>query len=183
MKKLVEFSALGVIPTPWSVPDIGNVTAADGRRVRFAKRAKKSDLTKGIANLEDWQKHVRNCASSVYGKETEPHRGPVRVVMRFTAKTPEGSKAGQLWDVDLKWNPKANKGDGDWTKTGKRGYMADLVNLFKGTEDAMEGTVYHNDVKTRLLTAGCFYGKFDGVQVTVYAIEPEDFPGDDAEGV
>lgn len=173
MKKLVTFSAVGLDVVPWSVPEIGVNRRNPAKPVRFTKRAKKSKLHQGSASLSDWQKHVKSCAIDAMAAISIPV-GPVRVHIEFFARTPKGKKHGQLWEVPLRWNDEA----GEYVKTQPRSKTEpDLVNLFKGTEDAIQGACVENDVQTRMMSCAAFYGPIPGCIVTVYQIEPNDFPG------
>lgn len=173
MKKIVQFEALGIEPVPWSVPEIG-VANRGGKRVRFTTRSKKSKLALGKASLEDWQKHVANSAREAMA--TIPiQTGPLKIHFEFRVHPPDGKASGQIWDVPIRWNDDK----GVFTKTQPRGKPeADVVNLMKGTEDALEGIVFENDVQTRIVSASMLYGPVDGVRVFVYQIGPEDFPGE-----
>lgn len=169
MKKLTTFQALGLAVVPWSVPEICK-TKAGGR---FTKRRKKSNLVLGKASLEDWQLHVANAARLAMASVPRP-LGPLKLQIEFFAKTPKGKRHGQLWDVPLRWNEDSQ----EYTKTQPRSKPeADLCNMLKGTEDALQGVVMENDVQTRGFSVHAFYGPVDGVTVTVYEIEPHDFPG------
>jgi Holliday junction resolvase RusA-like endonuclease len=172
MKKLAVIEAFGVRATPWSVPDIGNVTTRTGKRIRFARRRKKSDIDRGSVSLEHWQQFVCRAAREAWPNE-DFYTGPVLIEFEFYTRTPEGKQHGQLWEVPVKLNKK-----GEWGKTQPFGMPEpDLVNMIKGTEDAIAGVIFPNDVQTRMVSAVTLYGRAPGVRVTVYAIEPEDFPG------
>jgi len=172
MKKLVTFQAFGLAVVPWSVPEIG-VNRRGAKPVRFTKRSKKSKLFLGKASLEDWQKFVAEAAREAMATIPIPI-GPIRLHIEFHARTPKGKRHGQLWEVPLKWNDEAGK----FVKTQPRSKPEpDLANMFKGTEDAIQGTILTDDVQTRVISAITVFGPVDGVIVSVYAIEPEDFPG------
>jgi Holliday junction resolvase RusA-like endonuclease len=172
MKKLVTFSAFGLAVVPWSVPEIG-VNRRGAKPVRFTKRSKKSKLSLGKASLEDWQKFVANAGREAMAKIPMP-LGSIRLHIVFHTKTPKGKKHGQLWEVPLKWNEKA----GMFVKSQPRGKPEpDLINMFKGTEDAIESVILTNDVQSRVISALTVYGPVVGVIVSVYEVEPTDFPG------
>lgn len=172
MKKVVQFEALGIDPVPWSVPEIGVVNRG-GKRVRFTTRSKKTNLASGKASLEDWQKHVAAAGREAMAKIPKPV-GPLKLNFRFMARPPEGKKSGELWNVPIRWN----EDKGLFTKTQPRGKPEpDLVNLIKGTEDALQGIVFEDDIQTRSVSGCCFYGHVSGVQVTVYEFDPDDFKG------
>jgi Holliday junction resolvase RusA-like endonuclease len=184
MRKLVVIEAFGIDVTPWSVPTIGvNRRTKSGKPTRFVKRDKKSNLDRGSASLEHWQAFVKGAAKEAWAfpkfhplaaEPRPPFVGPVHLEIEFYARTPTGKKHGQLWEVPLKLNAKT----GEYGKTRPRGKSeADLINMFKGTEDAICEVVLANDVQTRMVTAVTLYGRAPGVRVTVYAIDPEDFPG------
>lgn len=170
MKKVVQFEAMGIEPVPWSVPEIG-VTNRGGKRVRFTTRSKKSNLAGGKASLEDWQRYI--AASAKQAMEKTPRlTGTIKLHFEFYVRPPAGKEESGTWEAPLRWN----EDKGQYTKTQPRGKPeADLTNLIKGTEDALEGIVFENDVQTRAISAGMFYGPTDGVKITVYRIidEPE----------
>jgi len=161
MKKLCEFSVLGFDVVPWSVPNI----ARGGRQWR----SKKTIGHLGKLSLVDWQAAVRTQAWKAW--QQPPVAVSCRVHIEFLTRTPKGCRPGQLWRVGVKQNDK-----GQWVKEGRS--PADLCNFFKGTEDAVESVVYHNDCQTRMMSAIALYGPEPGVRVTVYEIEASDFPGD-----
>jgi Holliday junction resolvase RusA-like endonuclease len=172
MKLLVSFKAIGVPPVPWSVPNIG-VANRGGKRVRFARRGKKSCVALGKANLEDWQRLVAtNAKEAMDAAGLSIQTGPLCVSMKFLRQTPEGRRDGELWTVPVKWDEAKEK----FVKQGRS--EPDVTNLFKGTEDALHGVVFGDDCQDRMISARTCYGRFDGVEVRVYAIEPGDFPGD-----
>lgn len=173
MRKLLAFKAMGLAVVPWSVPDIGVATAAGGRRVRFARRGKKSRLAEGKASLEDWQRFVADAGREALG-DSGVYAGPIKLHIDFYARTPKGRRHGELWAVDVRWD----ESKGAWSKrTVKGGNDPDLTNMFKGTEDAIAGVLFANDVQCRITSAAAWFGPADGVTVTIYAIEPGDFPG------
>lgn len=174
MKKIVQFEALGIEPVPWSVPEIGVVNRG-GKRIRFTTRSKKTNLASGKASLEDWQKHVAAAAATAMEKIPKPV-GMLKLHFEFRVRPPEGKSAGELWNVPLRWNEEKSQ----YIKTQPRGKPeADLVNLVKGTEDALEGVVFENDVQTRIVSAIALYGRINGVRVYVYQIDPDDYMGDE----
>ena len=173
MKKLVAFECLGLAVVPWSVPEIGVSRREGCKPHRFTRRSKKSRLAFGKASLDDWQRYVAGAAREAMAAVPIP-AGPVRVHMEFLARTPAGRRHGELWDVPLRFR----EDKGAFTKTQPRGKPeADLVNMFKGTEDAIQGVVFEDDVQSRMISAIALFGPADGVRVSVYAIEPGDFPG------
>lgn len=172
MRKLVTFDCFGLMPVPWSVPEIG-VAHRGGKRIRFTKRSKKSQLHLGRANLDDWQKFVAESAREAMASVPIP-TGPVKLHIEFFVKTPPGKRHGSLWEVPITWNEEA----GEFTKSQPRGKPEpDLVNLIKGTEDALQGVCVENDVQTRMMSSITFYGPLDGCRVHIHLIEPTDFPG------
>lgn len=172
MRKLAVIEAFGVDVAPWSVPDIGvNRKTKSGKPARFARRRKKSNLDRGSVSLEHWQRFVREAAREVW--PGEPFVGPVYLEIEFYARTPAGKKQGELWAVPLRRNK-----DGGWGKSQpRRKPEPDLINMFKGTEDAICEVVLANDVQTRMVAAVTLFGRAPGVKVTVYEIEADDFPG------
>lgn len=172
MKKLVSFDCFGVACVPWSVPEIG-VSRRGPKPVRFTKRSKKSKLHEGKASLDDWQRYVKLCATEAMQAIPIPI-GSIKLHIEFHSETPKGKRHGELWNVPLRWNDEAS----EYTKTQPRGKPeADLVNMFKGTEDALQGAVFANDVQTRMLSSVAIYGPMNGIRVFVYTIEDTDFVG------
>jgi Holliday junction resolvase RusA-like endonuclease len=173
MRKLVEFSALGLEPVPWSVPDIGTGKNKAGKKFRFTTRRKKSNLAAGKASLDDWQTHVAKAAREAMAA-IPVATGPIRIHFEFYCMTPQGRRHGELWEAPIRWNEEK----GEFTKTGPRGKSEpDLTNMVKGAEDALEGIVFANDCLARLSSGVTLFGPAPGVKVVVYEIEPGDFPG------
>ena len=174
MRHLVSFKCMGVAVVPWSVPEIGQGITKTGRKYRRVGRRKKSNIAAGQVSLDQWQQLVRLSASDAM-ERIPVTIGPVKLVINFFARTPKGKKHGQLWEVPLKFNSET----GEYTKSQPRGKPeADLINMFKGTEDAIQGVVMENDVQTRQIAATTLYGPLNGVEVHVYEIEPTDHPGE-----
>lgn len=173
MFKLVTFQVLGCEPCPWSVPHFGTGTSKAGKKFRFMTYDKKSKPEQGILNLPDWAAKVAAAARDAMGGR-DPWTCPVKLHFDFFTRTPPGRRHGELWDCPVKLSPKTKK----WGKSGPRGRSEpDLLNLVKGTEDALQGIVIANDCQTRLTSAAPWFGPTPGVKVTAYAIEPSDFPG------
>lgn len=168
MRKLVTFAVWGYDACPWSVPYIGRNGGS------FQK--KKSRPAEGILNLPDWQKVVKAAAvKAMTEANAEIILGPTKTHIEFFKQTPPGHRDGEIWTIGVEWNPEAAKGKGAWVKVGKS--QPDILNLFKGTEDAIENVTYGNDVQTAIISSSRWYGPRPGVRVTVYAIEPGDYPG------
>lgn len=169
MRKVVVIPVMGYEASPWTVPVV--------TRWGGCVRKKKTNLAKGILNLADWQDKVAKAAR--FAMEGIPLLiGPVRLHFEFFAKTPKGRRDGELWGVTVRWSEKANKGAGGWVKDAPRGHQEpDLLNLAKGTEDALQGIVFANDVQARIRSESAMYGPDPGARITVYAIERGDFPG------
>jgi Holliday junction resolvase RusA-like endonuclease len=168
MKKLVTFAVLGYEACPWSVPFIGRNGGS------FQK--KKSRFAAGILNLPDWQAVVKAEAEKAMAAAGAPIQlGPTKTHIDFYTVTPPGRRHGEIWTVGVRWNPTAAKGKGAWVKEGKS--QPDILNLFKGTEDAIESVTYGNDVQTSIISSARWYAPVPGVKVTVYVIEPGDYPG------
>lgn len=173
MRKIVQFCVWGYEACPWSVPFIG--------RNGGSFQTKKSRPVAGILNLPDWQTAVRNAAKeAMEAAGSSLVVGPVKTHIEFFTVTPPGRRHGELWTVGVKWNPdakrKGSKVKGAWVKMGRS--QPDILNLFKGTEDAIENISYGNDVQTSIISSSRWYGPRAGVRVTVYAIEPGDYPGE-----
>jgi Holliday junction resolvase RusA-like endonuclease len=168
MRKLVKFEVWGYEACPWSVPFIG--------RHGGSFQTKKSRPYAGVLNLPDWQAVVRTAAEKAMGEANEEMvTGPTKTHIEFFRKTPPGHRHGEIWTVGVEWNPDAAKGKGAWVKVGN--VQPDILNLFKGTEDAIENVTYANDVQTAIISSSRWYGPMSGVRVTVYLIEPGDYPG------
>jgi Holliday junction resolvase RusA-like endonuclease len=169
---VITFSAWGIVPVPWSVPDVGTGVSKKGKRFRFATRSKKSALHKGIGSFEDWQVHVRTSASqAMLEASTRIFTTPVAISVVFVLPTPAGHKHGEIAAPTIEWNEKTQK----WSK---RGGLADLANLLKGIEDAIEGVVMANDVQTRVIErTAVIWGQIPGAIVTVRELEMSEFPG------
>jgi Holliday junction resolvase RusA-like endonuclease len=54
--------------------------------------------------------------------------------------------------------------------------VPDLVNLFKGTEDALARVVIGNDAQVVAIQTARLYGPQDGVRVRAYALDAGDRP-------
>ncbi len=161
MTLLLEFGVYGADAVPWSVP---NVTAS-GRTYR----TKKTVAHLGKLSFEDWQQSVKEAAVKAMDG-MPPAVGSVMLSLTFFRETPPGYRHGQLWEVKVAKNENSK-----WTKRGK--ISADLVNLFKGTEDAAQDILYHNDVQVRSSRGLCLYGPMAGVQIAVHLIDTSDYPG------
>jgi hypothetical protein len=184
MKLITTFEVLGVEAVPWTVPNIGNTTTKTGKRVRFARRSKKSSPASGRYSLEDWQSTVRSAA--VASMRSAGYTGPLtdqmHVKYEFFATTPAGKRHGELWPVELSWDKKKHC----WSKTSRDGKTdPDLTNVIKSTEDGMAATrhavadaVFENDCVVRSMSAVTLFGPMPGVRVSVYVIEDADYPGE-----
>ncbi len=162
MRPLVKIDILGIECVPWSVPDIGNRRFANGTKGhRFAKQNPR---------MVKWQEYVTVEAKKAMTR-LPLTLGPVLLSLTFFKRTPVGKKHGQLWEIPVEWNEEKEK----YVKKGRS--SPDLINLFKGTEDALEGVVYGNDGQSCIVSSERLYGPLDGVQVQVYEIEPGDYPG------
>jgi Holliday junction resolvase RusA-like endonuclease len=172
MRKVVAFEVWGYEACPWSVPFIG--------RHGGSFQTKKSRPHAGILNLPDWQKVVRDAAVAAFAKiGGQLVLAPTKTHIEFFKTTPPGHRHGELWTIGVEWNPDKKNGKGrptgGWVKVGKS--QPDILNLFKGTEDAIENVIYGNDVQTSIISSSRWYGPMPGVRVTVYAIDPGDYPG------
>jgi Holliday junction resolvase RusA-like endonuclease len=168
MKLILDMTLLGWTPVPWSVPTVGSSVTKSGRRFSFVRRDKKSDPWGDSLNLEDWQMLVRREGERA---GIEPATSPVAVAITFVFETPPGHRHGAIVTPLVKFNHEKRA----WVKHGPR--LADLTNLAKGTEDALEGVAYVNDVLIRKSTHIALYGPRPGVRVTVSVIEAGDYPG------
>lgn len=176
----MTFSVLGVEAVPWSVPDIGTTTTKSGRRVRFARRRKRSNVGAGQYSLDDWEAAVRS--SAVAAMRGAGYTGPVtcqiHVKYSFFAKTPTGKKHGQIWPVELAWDEKKRA----WSKKSRGGKTdPDLTNVVKSTEDGFQGAAAENDCVVASMEAGRFFGPVPGVRISVYELEENDHPGEGGE--
>ncbi|MBX6312053.1 MAG: RusA family crossover junction endodeoxyribonuclease [Isosphaeraceae bacterium] len=163
MRLICAFDVRGPL-VPWSVPDIG-VRRVGNKSWRFTKKN---------APLEAWQAVVREAAVRAMAG-VGPVTEPVFVRLVFTKRAPEGKRPGQLWYAKVVRNK-----SGKYVTVGKeRKGLGDTLNYFKGTEDALQSVIYGNDSLTCLISSARLYGRFDGVSVSVYEIEPGDFPGEE----
>lgn len=170
MRPFVTIEALGFEAVPWSVPRFGRTKKGQ----TFWSRAKKTNRTSGELSLADWKEHVKRCAAEAM-TDKEIQSGPLQVHFAFYGVTPPGHRHGELWDVGLVFKKKEKR----WSKKNRNGKPeADMTNLVKGTEDALEGVVYANDCKNRLISCAPLYGPRPGVKIYISVIEPDDFPGD-----
>lgn len=163
MKLLAKFDVFGLGVVPWTPPQVFMKTTKDGRRFKSAAKDKR---------LEAWQDYVRlHAKESMTGKQV--WTGPTFMRLEFFKKAPKGVRHNSLWFNGVKWDGVKAK----FTKAGTP--VPDLDNLFKGTQDALEGELFGNDVQTCILNASRRYGPKDGVRVTVWTIEEGDEAGDE----
>jgi Holliday junction resolvase RusA-like endonuclease len=149
---IVRFFVEGY-PVPWTPPRVfpakGEKSSAFARQVAElagVKTTGRARMTKKSAELIGWQRTVNTVARlAMAGKA--PHGGPVRLELAFSHVS-----------VDLKYhgNP--------WGSGG------DITNLFKGTEDALQGVVFDNDRQVVDTAATKRYGDVDGVEVVAYRV-------------
>lgn len=151
MRILADFAVLGLPPVPWKAPTV----TRSGHS--FPDR-----------NLVAWKEYVREVAED-HRPEGPLYCGPTMIDLTFLRRTPPGHLDGQPWCPPVEWNPAKEA----YTKRG--GPTPDTTNLVKGTEDALEGIIFANDVQSSITIARRAYGPRQGVQVRVYAIEPGDF--------
>ncbi len=160
MYVLAEIRLFGEAPVPWSAP-----RSFKGRTPR-GKTQWVHDKNK---RLIAWQDSVRAAHRRQYGGE--PYRGPVDLLMVFHRGTSDETLWGTRW-----WSP-------------KRGVFPDLMNLAKGTEDALttfratKGAkadrkvlfeipgVFEDDSQTCQILTRKEWAAEDGVSITVYALE------------
>jgi Holliday junction resolvase RusA-like endonuclease len=162
MKPYVSFAALGFIPTPWQAPHHGTGLTKGGRRFHF-KRQDNPDL-------ERWQNFVRRSAIEHVASVPILQSGAVKLDLSFYLPTPVGRRHGELAEAPVQWNDEKGK----FTKVGQ---PADLTNLIKSTEDALEGVVFANDCQVRSVSAVTLTGPEPGVRVIVSVMEPSDYQG------
>jgi Holliday junction resolvase RusA-like endonuclease len=136
---------------PWSVP---KGVVRGGRLIKSPA-------------LVDWQKKVEDAARVAMFAEPIV-LGPVVLNIEFYRVTPYGSTPGDFWTV-----PVVERG-GQYRKPGSS--QPDLTNLVKGTEDAIAGVVFGNDVQVVESRTTRIYGPLDGARITVHALEPGDRP-------
>jgi Holliday junction resolvase RusA-like endonuclease len=153
MREIARFEVLGSKCVPWSVPFFGTTTGKGGRRRHFAKKD---------AGLIAWQERVAEQARLAMGVKPVV-LGPVLIDMTFFRVTPPGKREGDYWSVVVEPTSEG------FVKRGPS--QPDLVNLFKGTEDALQGVLLANDVQTCAMRAERRYGPQDGVAVAVYALD------------
>lgn len=147
-------------PVPWSVPDVAVGVAKGGRRYRRVKKDPR---------LEEWQGVVAEAARDAWGP-WENTKAAVALLLHFILFTDDTSVHGQYALPAQEWNESLQKD----TIRGKR--IADLTNLTKGVEDAMQGVIYKDDTQIRQKTESCVWGPTAGVVVSVLVLEAHAFP-------
>jgi Holliday junction resolvase RusA-like endonuclease len=158
-----EFSALGFTPVPWSVPTIGTGYSKKGKKFRFTTRPKKTKTSASgrmTLSLKDWQKVVKEAGQAAMGG-ADPITEQVRLEFLFLFKAPKKALIGTIPPTPVEWV------EGESVKHTN---MADLTNLVKAAEDALEGTVYANDVQVRESNGLAIYAAVPGVWVRVSRI-------------
>jgi Holliday junction resolvase RusA-like endonuclease len=162
MRLYCSFAALGFVPTPWQPPHHGSGVSKGGKRFHFKRPAN--------PDTERWQNFVRRSAIEHVANVPILQSGAVRLELIFYLPTPVGGRHGELFTAPVRWNDEKGK----YTKVGQ---PADLTNLIKGTEDALEGVVFANDCQVRSVSAVTLCGPEPGVRVTVSVMEPSDYQG------
>jgi hypothetical protein len=181
MRKLVTISAFGLEPVAWSVPRFGQKKTKSGKIQHFYSRGRKSDLANGKATMAQWQEFVRQAAvKAMAGKP--PVNEPMQMQFIFYGKTPPGKRNGELWDVTVvektRKNKKTGKNEKYWGKKQRMGISeGDMTNIQKCTEDALQGVVYGDDVRNRMISTSAFYSEVPGVRIIANVIEEGDYPG------
>jgi Holliday junction resolvase RusA-like endonuclease len=163
MRAIAVFDILGFQPAPWTVPAI--CVTRDGHR--FTKRRGKSNLEEGRVNLKDWQRLVSDGAREAMDGRA-PCRGPVKIEVTFYIRATADHVVGRPCFLALRYDEKS-KG---YTKPNLKGStLPDNTNLFKGTEDAMEGIVYQDDFQVVEEISRREWGEHGGARIAVWLTE------------
>lgn len=170
---LYTVEARGLEPAPWKVPNIG-VDRRNGGKQRFARRPGKSNIGGGRVCMVDWEAFVKDAARLAVNRRPI-ETGIIALHFEFFGETPPGKRNGSIWDVDFEFHAKRNV----FVKHQRFGRgEADLTNLQKSTEDALEGVVFVNDCQVREVNVRMTFSLVPGVTIKVYRIEPTDYPGE-----
>jgi Holliday junction resolvase RusA-like endonuclease len=167
MDLLLEFDVIGFEPCPWRAPEHGSGVTRTGKRYHFCRIGGKSDIANGRVNLKKWQKIVADEASKAMSSRPA-FRGPIQISMNFYYKAPEPELMGEI-----AWLPmKPSKKTGKLSKPTLKGRtLPDIINLFKGTEDAMKGIVFVDDVQTRAIgPSAAVFCWHSGVHVKIHSM-------------
>jgi len=130
------------IPVPWSVPVIYRYGGC-----------------RPNPRLAAWQAAVAGAARLAWGP-LEPTSDPVSLKLTFFLPRTNESDSGVVVPI-----LKLNRLTGKITKRGLA--QADLTNLAKGTEDALEGIVFVNDILVRHKEEIAYYGDADEIGVWI----------------
>ena len=183
MRHIVTIDVMHFDPVPWAAPHLGSGTRGDGSRYHFSSGRKKSRPMDRSLSLEDWKRLVaKEARRAVSGNDIKLLTGPVHVEYTFLCEAQDTSSIGKLWEIPVRWTEARKKGKkhqpAHWTKVHRDGKIdADLTNLEKSAEDALEGIVYANDCLCRSKRSICLQWHTPGVRISVYEIDPSDYPG------
>lgn len=183
MKLIASFDVFGFEPVPWSVPRMGSKKRADGTTYRFGS-GKKSRPEAGSLSLAHWQQLVKDSAKKAMraAGASEPLTCQTHTEYVFLCRSEDPSSWGRLWTIPIRWVPARkirNKSQAaHWTKVHRNAKIdADLTNMEKATEDAMEDAVFVNDCLVRSKSSVCLQWHTPGVRISVYEIEDSDYQG------
>lgn len=118
---------------PWSAPFVVTGTTKKGKRFRSCKPN---------VPLHDWQAKVRAAARDVYGP-FEPTTDPIKLEIAYCVHSSDELFSGWIARPQFHWSDASWQ----WNKCGP--IMADMTNLTKGIEDALETVFYVDDTQVR----------------------------------
>lgn len=153
MREVVTITARGVPAVPWSVPDVG-VSRRGGRRVRFSKKKPR---------LVEWQRYVAYHARQAMTRKPIV-TGPLAVYITFNIASEDPEKWGLPYSIPVEWSEKHEK-------YVKKGTCPDLTNLVKGTEDAIQGAAFADDVQIVFCQSVRLHARDHSAQVEIYELE------------
>jgi Holliday junction resolvase RusA-like endonuclease len=163
MRRIASFNISGFQPAPWAVPEI--CVTRTGQR--FTRRRGKSNLEEGRVNLKDWQRLVSAGAREAMAGRP-PCLGPVVIKVTFYIRATEGYTVGRPCFIALRYNEASR----EYTKPSLKGStLPDNTNLFKGTEDAMQGIVYQDDFQVVEEISRREWGEHGGATIEVWLTE------------
>lgn len=138
-------------PIAWSAPDIGTRRTKGGRKYRFCS----PNLP-----LRKWQAFVSEQARKAYGP-IEPSMCPIRLHLTYHVEHDDPATWGRIVLPDMKWCDSQAK----WNKCGRT--LADITNLTKAIEDALETVFFHNDTQVRCKSELSLWAESSRVDVMV----------------
>lgn len=144
-------------PVPWKASRVG--------RGRDGKVHVKKDPT-----LVAWQTLV-NLQARLACRGQGAFTGPVALYLGFHLEAEEGATPGDVVTRPILFDERL----GRWHKGGKS--IADLTNLGKAVEDALQGVVYVDDTQVRVKYEQCLWARPGGAGCRVIAAALSQAPG------